>query len=437
LSSIIDVYVGRLMTMATLVYIVESVPLDANTLRDKIAIETDFEVQVCASIAEAQSLCAIQAPNALLVSCRDSIPDALPFLCEFDSELVGIAMAPQACETRDKALSQLGPLRVSEWPVQLRDLLPKLHGALERQRLARELQQAKRELRERDIALLASEKYVDQSKEELQAQHQVLETATARLVEAEQLAAVGRVVTGIAHEISNQLALVGYAEAIKSRVPEDSELFEFADAIAIAQRRLATMVDQIRSFTRASAVGQETTEPGDGFEPASLAAVVEEALSILRYDKDVRARKIECEFSSTPLVVLKREEFDQVILNLVSNATLATPPGDTIFVTLREDRESGTALLSVEDFGQGMPPEVLRRLGEPFFTTRGHRGSGLGVGICMSIAKAHGGSIRYESILGQGTKGAGENKRRQKREFRPWSLGLCCHAQRGQDTRKI
>jgi len=46
----------------------------------------------------------------------------------------------------------------------------------------------------------------------------------------------------------------------------------------------------------------------------------------------------------------------------------------------------------------------LQRLGEPFFTTRGHRGSGLGVGICMSIAKAHGGSIRYESSVGKGTK---------------------------------
>ncbi|MBL4633825.1 MAG: HAMP domain-containing histidine kinase [Kofleriaceae bacterium] len=390
--------------MPVLLYIVESILLDANRIREQLAVETDFDIRVFQSVRDARAACVENVPDAWLVSCRASFPEALQFLRELDHRSIGIAMLPESGESRDTAVRELGPMRVASLPFRPGDLLPKLHCALERQSLARKLHAAESELQKRDHALVASKKYVAQTKEELRAKHDVLETATARLVEAEQLAAVGRVVTGIAHEISNQLALVGYAEAIKSRVPEDSELFEFADAIAIAQRRLATMVGQIRSFTKASSLDHSDETPGDGFELASLSAVVDEALSILRYDKDVRTRSIVCNYSVSPLVLLKREEFDQVVINLVTNAALATVAGDTITVDLREDQEAGCALLTIGDSGQGMSPEVLQRLGEPFFTTRGHRGSGLGVGICMSIAKAHGGSIRYESSVGKGTK---------------------------------
>ena len=66
-------------------------------------------------------------------------------------------------------------------------------------------------------------------------------------------------------------------------------------------------------------------------------------------------------------------------------------------------KNSGKTLIQVTDDGVGMTEEVRDHAGEPFFTTRGDRGSGLGVGICMSIARAHGGAIEYESVLGKGT----------------------------------
>ena len=104
-----------------------------------------------------------------------------------------------------------------------------------------------------------------------------------------------------------------------------------------------------------------------------------------------------------PLVSLKREQFDQVVINLVSNAVQATEAGEEISIEIDEDKKTGMAILTVKDTGQGMSKEVLERLGEPFFTTRGDRGSGLGIGICMSIARAHGGSIIYVSEVGVGT----------------------------------
>ena len=101
------------------------------------------------------------------------------------------------------------------------------------------------------------------------------------------------------------------------------------------------------------------------------------------------------------IVELDHDKFSQVVVNLVSNAALATRPGDE--VTLRIDVDDDRARLVVVDRGVGMPPEVLARLGEPFFTTRGDRGSGLGVGICMRIVEGHGGTLRFTSAEGEGT----------------------------------
>lgn len=388
--------------MTALVYIAESHPLMLHRLIEELGRETDYELVGFDTLAGAEQACQERPPDALLVSCRDSAAPALPLLRRLSESGVVVMALTEATEEvqRTEAIALLGPLAVATVPLQGLDLLPKLAAGLERQALARKLAHAEQELAKRDQALLVSKSSARRSDEELQAKHTVLETATARLVEAEKLAAVGRVVTGIAHDISNQLALVGYAEAIKSRVPADSELYEFADAIAMAQRRLATMVDQIRSFAApVAAVGAETS----GREPTSIAFAIDEALGILRYDKDVRARIIERNYRAHPLASLRREQFDQVVINLVSNAVEATSGGDTIHIELDEDQAAGMAVVTVRDTGQGMSADVLEHLGEPFFTTRGDRGSGLGVGICMSIAKAHGGAIMYVSEPGVGT----------------------------------
>lgn len=380
--------------MSTLIYIAESNPLVSSGLRHDLAQETGFEVRSFSGLPALRQACSTRAPDALLVSCRSGEPEALSFVRSQYGTRADVPVAFALVEEGDaeagqQAIAALGPLHTASLPWQRLDLLPKLYAALERQGLARELQRARTELSRGALALAASQEHADQTKS-------VLQTATTRLVEAEQLAAVGRVVTGIAHEISTELALVGYAEAIKSRVDPKSELYEFADAIALAQTRLATAVDQIRSFT---ALEPDSTR----FEPASLVAVVDQALAILRYDKEVRTRKVHRRDRAHPLVSLRREQFDQVVINLVSNAVEATKPGDGISIEIDADHKTGMAILTVEDTGQGMSKEVLERLGEPFFTTRGDRGSGLGIGICMSIAKAHGGSIIYVSEVGVGT----------------------------------
>ena len=282
-----------------------------------------------------------------------------------------------------EALRKKDPhLAVVDRPIDERELLPWLEAALERRALARRVDDLTAQLETRD--------------RELRTTSTSLATATERLVEAEKLAAVGRVVTGIAHELSQHLALVGYAEAIKARVASDpamSELVEAADVIVRAQKRLAAMVDEIRDFTDTGAARR-----GLPREPADLVAVVDEALGIISYDRDVKRRKIVRAWHARPLCALDQGKFQQVVMNLVSNAVLATKPGDEVTVAI-----DAPATLTIADRGEGMPPDVLARLGEPFFTTRGDRGSGLGVGICKRIVEEHGGRLEFTSEVGRGT----------------------------------
>jgi signal transduction histidine kinase len=117
----------------------------------------------------------------------------------------------------------------------------------------------------------------------------------------------------------------------------------------------------------------------------------------------VRRRTIERRYHARPLVALHHHKFAQVVINLVHNAVLATREGEAVGVALDVDPELRVAVLTVSDAGCGMPPEVVARLGEPFFTTRGNRGSGLGVGICRRIVEEHGGTLTFESMVGRGT----------------------------------
>jgi signal transduction histidine kinase len=382
------------------VYVFDDDPLVCRDLVAELAEATagGYDISSFTRAASFSAALAQASPDALICGLRCSSEPAVAAAREDDPDLALFFLTRAADgDAAAGAAQELGLLSVVRIPIDMTDLLPKLRGGLERRRLGRANRELRAELEKRDRALQASKRQVETATAKLANTYSELETATERLVQAEQLAAVGRVVTGIAHELDRQLALVGYAEAIKSRVADDPELGEFADIIVHAQKRLAAMVDEIRDF-----VSSEGARPMER-EPADVASVIDEALALMAYDKDVRRRTIECSYRGRPLVALDRQKFSQVVMNLVSNAVLATEPGDVIRIELDADDGAGVALLTVIDQGVGMPGEVLVRLGEPFFTTRGDRGSGLGVGICMRIVEDHGGNLTFCSALGEGT----------------------------------
>jgi signal transduction histidine kinase len=395
-----------------LIFIVDDDPLSASNLAAILAQEAGYEIRTFTSPDAIGALDAPESdavrPDAVITGHKSTGLDGLALieqLRQADPDVVGLVMTRSADEEATaEAIAAVGPLRHLHKPCSMADLLPRLRIWLERRQLQQALRETRSTLTSRSQALAESTREVERAEAELRTTHTELRAATERLVQAEQMAAVGRVAAAIAYELSRQLALVGYAEAIKSRVASDPELVELANIIVAAQKRLAAMVDEIRDFAAADGDGR------GGFhrEPADVAAVVDEALAIMRYDRDACQRTIERRYRSRPLAALHHHKFSQVVINLVSNAVQATRPGDVIVVELDVAREDGpggkrVAALTVSDTGVGMPIEVLARLGEPFFTTRGDRGSGLGVGICMRIVEEHGGRLTYTSQVDRGT----------------------------------
>ena len=342
--------------MATTVYVVDDDPLVTDSLGAALRLETPYDVHVFQSPRDALAAVGKAPPDlvitdfkmpgmdglALLREIRRLCPDAVLML------LTGYADKESAID----AINEVGIYQYVEKPWDLDDLLLKIKAGLERKDLVQ------------------------------------------RLVDSERLAAVGRVISGIAHEIGNQLALIGYAEAIKQKT-KDAEVAEFADVIIAAQKRLATMVGEIKDYARREGGAVDR-------QPADVAAVVDEALSILRYDRDVAGIKLVRRFDGHPLARVHRGKLAQVVINLVKNAAQASPRGGEVTVSLAQ--QGDRVVLGVADGGSGMSAETLARVGEPFFSTRGDRGTGLGIGISRRIVEEHEGTLTFASKPGEGTR---------------------------------
>jgi signal transduction histidine kinase len=358
------------------VYVVDDDRLVTESLSTALRLETDWRVAAFNHGPDALAAMPAAPPDVVLSDFKMPGMDGIAFLGRVRAgwpDAVLLLLTGYADkESAIRAINEVGIWQYVEKPWDLGDLLVKIRQGLERRALVAEL-------RAKNVAL--------------EARLGELERAHQELVRAERLAAVGRVASGLAHEIGNQLALVGYAEAIRERT-HDPELVQFAEVIVAAQRRLAALVEEIKDFARGAAA-HYPREPGD------LAAAVEEALAVLRFDAEVKQRRVSLEVPRRPLARMHRGKIAQVVVNLVHNAVQASPPGGEVLVTVDEDTTG--PLVRVRDRGQGMPPDVVARLGEPFFTTK-ERGSGLGIGISRRVIDEHGGKMEIDSRPGEGTQ---------------------------------
>jgi signal transduction histidine kinase len=218
------------------------------------------------------------------------------------------------------------------------------------------------------------------------------------LVQSERLASVGYLAAGVAHEINNPLnAILGYCElmlrsrrnGVQTVAADDIQSLEVIRSETLRCRQI---VDKLLSLVRKSDAPQE---------PVDLAVVAREVVAML--DTLKQFRRCSFEVRAPPegsLVVSAREsEMKQVLLNLVINAAEAASDIDGRVRVHGEQRE-GQVLLSVEDNGRGMTPEVLARVFEPFYTQKrggGRAGTGLGLSIVHAIIHDHRGTIAAES----------------------------------------
>ena len=363
-----------------MIYLVDDDPLVTRSLLTALRLETPWRVASFESAAAALEAMGQNPPDVVISDFKMPVMDGLELLRAVRQRhpdavlmlLTGYADKDAAVQ----AINEVGIWQFVEKPWDLGDLLQKIRTGIEKRGLELALRRTARDLEVRNREL-------ERSLEELA-------RAQERLVESERLAAVGRVASGIAHELGNQLSLVGYAELIakRARDQKDGETLEHAEILVATQRRLMTMVSEIKDFAKNRAASY-------GREPLDVASAMDDALGILRYDQDVRRVRVRRDGAAHAITVGHAGKLAQVLINLIRNAAQASSPGGEVVVTLADVPDG--VVVEVADRGSGMTPSVLEHLGEPFYTTKGDVGTGLGLGIARRIVAEHGGTLEVRS----------------------------------------
>ncbi len=221
----------------------------------------------------------------------------------------------------------------------------------------------------------------------------------AELQRVHVLAALGEMAATVAHEIRNPLGgIAGFAAMLQRDLEASDPRYRLVQKITEGVARLNRIVSSLLTYTRPLQLNSH---------PVRFAELVEETIAFFEIDLERTHENIHVQrhFSETELVCnMDPEQFQQVILNLLQNATQAMPDGGTIDAILNTtDTPSGpTATLCISDTGIGMSAEVQGRLFTPFFTTK-EDGTGLGLVTSKKIIEAHGGCISVESQPDRGT----------------------------------
>jgi PAS domain S-box-containing protein len=220
----------------------------------------------------------------------------------------------------------------------------------------------------------------------------------AQLLQQEKLAAVGQLVSGVAHELNNPLAgVMAFSELLlASRAAEEDEARRALETIHHEATRAAKIVAHLLTFAR--------QRPAERME-ADLNAIVEDTLALRRYALTAVQVELDVVLDSTlPRTWADPFQLQQVVLNLLGNAEQALtdwPGPRRIAIWTRHDGASLT--LAVSDTGPGIPLEHRDRIFNPFYTTKPvGQGTGLGLSISDGIVREHGGQIRVDSYPGGG-----------------------------------
>ena len=228
---------------------------------------------------------------------------------------------------------------------------------------------------------------------------------TDRLVQAQKLEIAGQLANGVAHEFNNVLtAIAGSAHLVEEA--EDAEARRHAlDLLRRAARQGVALSRQLLSLAR---------NPPTNDEVVDIGALIEQTRLLVQA---VLPSSIELEVGPVESVLVRIDpgQFDQLLLNLVINARDAMPDGGTLRIGVTAERcpaghahSPGSAhhlqaIVRVTDTGRGIDPAIQSRLFEPFFSTKGPRGTGLGLAVVAEIVERFAGAVEVDSGVGRGT----------------------------------
>lgn len=219
-----------------------------------------------------------------------------------------------------------------------------------------------------------------------------------RIREDMRLESLGRLAGGIAHDFNNMLTVIlGSANLALDLGGATGEVARSLEAIREAAERSATLTAQLLAFAR-----RHTIRP----VPTELSALVARAVPMLRQLVGPHVR-LETALPPAVFAAVDGAQLQQALMNLAANARDAMPEGGVLRVAVGRAGAGRRALAQIEvsDTGEGIPPEALPRVFEPFFSTKGPGGgAGLGLAIVHGIVRQHGGHVRIDSGPGLGTR---------------------------------
>lgn len=225
-----------------------------------------------------------------------------------------------------------------------------------------------------------------------------LESYQHQLIVSERMAAIGQVAKGVGHEFGNILTRVmGKIELAKMDAKDEVKVKAHLEVGLLALERAATILQNLRTFSR----------PERQLVSTDLVQVMTQSKALIAHELKVNNVEVEEKYEVKPVFEADQVGLGQVFLNLIINAMHAMKSGGklTISITKAKDPHGRTSVLvSFKDTGTGIAPDVLPKIFDYAFTTKGDQGSGLGLSISKEIIENHGGQIEVVSSVGQGSE---------------------------------
>ncbi len=215
-----------------------------------------------------------------------------------------------------------------------------------------------------------------------------------KLIQAEKLAGLGMLVSGMAHEINNPIqGVLGMAELILDESDPD-KIREYAQDIVEHSKYIAAVVHDFAGYTRAGSREEEAD--------VDLCERLTKAIKMVRRCPYFGTVEVVTQFQPIPSLRARRVEIDQIFVNLLSNAVQAMDGKGRL--ELATQSRGGTMTVRISDTGYGIPKALIHRIFDPFFTTKDPgKGTGLGLSIVHQIVSRYGGTIGIESEEGKGS----------------------------------
>jgi signal transduction histidine kinase/CheY-like chemotaxis protein len=231
-----------------------------------------------------------------------------------------------------------------------------------------------------------------------------LKATQQQVIQQERLTAIGQMASGIAHDFNNTLTpILGFTELLlenETLLGDKIEARRCLEMLRTSAKDAAKVVSRLREFYRPANTDEE-------FPIVDLAKIVQQAVSLTepKWRSQTQARgltiDVTVEMKASPFVAGEESALREVLTNLIFNAVDAMPEGGHI--ALETAIEGSNAVIQVRDTGTGMSESVRQRCLEPFFSTKGELGTGLGLSMVYGIVERHRGKLEIQSTAGQGT----------------------------------